>query len=91
MSDAPRIPALIDERMSVKDLTLLAVSPSDRYIKAMADLNLTADERAAPTKLVRDTIAADPYPLSPRIRRLKALLAKLDPSPAPASKPHPAD
>jgi len=57
----------------------------------MAELNLTADERAALTKLVRDNIAADPYPLSPRIGRLKSLLAKLDPSPAPTSKPHPPD
>ena len=53
----------------------------------MAELNLTPDERAALTKLVRDTIGADPYPLSPRIRRLKSLLAKLDSSPAPASEP----
>jgi hypothetical protein len=45
-------------------------------------LNLTADERATLTKLVRDNIAVDPYPLSPRIGRLKALLAKLDPSAA---------
>jgi hypothetical protein len=55
----------------------------------MMQLNLTADERATLTKLVCDTIAADPYPLSPRIGRLKSLLAKLDPSPAPASEPHP--
>ena len=45
------------------------------------NLNLTDDERAALTKLVRDNIAADPYPLSPRVQRLKALLAKLDPAP----------
>ena len=68
----------------------LAVSRSDRYIEDVAEtnLNLTANERAALTKLVRDTIAADPYPLSPRIRRLKALLAKLGPSPATGSEPH---
>ena len=53
------------------------------------NLNLTDDERAALTKLVRDNVAADPYPLSPRIRRLKALLAKLDPPTAPASAPSP--
>jgi hypothetical protein len=46
----------------------------------MMQLNLTADERATLTKLVCDTIAADPYPLSPRIGRLKSLLAKLDPN-----------
>jgi hypothetical protein len=51
------------------------------------NLNLTVDERAALTKLVRDTITADPYPLSPRIRRLKALLAKLDQKPEPLPEP----
>ena len=60
---------------------------------AETNLNLTADERAALAKLVRDTIAiaADPYPLSPRIRRLKALLAKLDPCglATPAAEPLP--
>ena len=52
-------------------------------------LNLTDDERAALTKLVRDSIAADNYPLSPRIRRLKALLAKLDPAPVATAEPLP--
>jgi hypothetical protein len=33
MSDAPRIPALIDERMSVKDLTLLAVELKARILE----------------------------------------------------------
>jgi hypothetical protein len=30
-------------------------------------------------KLLRDTIAADRYPLSPRVRSLRAILDKLDP------------
>jgi hypothetical protein len=30
---------------------------------------------------LRDTVAADPFPLSPRIKRLKAILAKPDPMP----------
>ena len=51
-------------------------------------LNLTDDERATLTKLVRDTIAADHYPLSPRIQRLKALLAKLDPARSAMAKPY---
>ena len=51
----------------------------------------TAD-RTALAELLRDTIAADRFPLSPRIRRLRAILAKLDPPPAaaivyPAPKP----
>ena len=55
----------------------------------MPNPNLTDDERAALTKLLRDTIAADPYPLSPRIQRLKGLLAKLDPAPAAATQLYP--
>jgi hypothetical protein len=35
-------------------------------------------------------IEADRCPLSPRVRRLKELLAKIDPAPAPAVKPYPA-
>ena len=53
------------------------------------NLNLTDEERAVLTKLVRDNIAADNYPLSPRIGRLKALLAKLDPVPAVVAEPYP--
>ena len=42
--------------------------------------------------LLRHTIATDPYPLSPPVRRLRAILDKLDPPPArpkrfPAPKP----
>ena len=42
--------------------------------------------------LLRHTIAADPFPLSPRVRRLRAILDKLDPPPGrpepfPAPKP----
>ena len=56
----------------------------------MPNLNLADDERAVLTKLVRDSIAADPYPLSPRIRRLKALLAKLDSAPSSDGRALPA-
>jgi hypothetical protein len=49
--------------------------------------NLTNDDVAVITRLLRDTIAADPYPLSPRIKRLKAILAKFDPSAAPVERP----
>src|SRR5258707_13147228 len=54
----------------------------------MADPNPTDDERAA---LMRENIAPDQYSLSPRIRRMKSLLAKLEPSAvaAPATEPLP--
>ena len=54
----------------------------------MPEENLTPDERVTAVKLLRDTIAADNYPLSPRIRRLKSALAKLDPTPT-AAEPYP--
>ena len=45
----------------------------------MAQENLTAEERAAVTEWLRRSIAADPFPLSPRLKPLKSALAKLDP------------
>jgi len=55
----------------------------------MLDENLTPDERGELLKLLRDTIAADRYPLSRRIRTLKSVLAKLDPQPQPVVEPLP--
>jgi hypothetical protein len=49
--------------------------------------DLTDDNRADLARLLREAIEADRYPLSPRVRRLKALLAKLDPASAPAVAP----
>jgi hypothetical protein len=39
--------------------------------------DLSDDDKAILAELLRDTIAADRFPLSPRIRRLKAILDKL--------------
>ena len=55
-------------------------------------LDLTDDEKAALTALLRETIATDRYPLSPRIRQLRSILDKLAPPPLrpepyPAPKP----
>jgi hypothetical protein len=47
---------------------------------------LTEEEKLALVALVRRTIDADRYPLSPRIRELRGILAKLEgPRPAPAT------
>jgi hypothetical protein len=51
-------------------------------------VDLTADQKAALAGLLREAIACDRFPLSPRVRELKAILAKLDP-PAPAAEPYP--
>jgi hypothetical protein len=45
---------------------------------------LTPQDRADLARFLREAIEADRYPLSPRVRRLKELLAKIDPAPAPA-------
>jgi len=54
----------------------------------MTNPDLTQEELTAVAKLLRATIATDPYPLAPRLKPLKSALAKLDP-PAPASEPLP--
>jgi hypothetical protein len=51
---------------------------------------LTDDEQAELVRLLRDTIAADKYFLSPQVKRLKSILAKLEPEPASAVTPYPA-
>jgi len=57
----------------------------------MADDDLsrfTDNEKVALTALLKRTIDADRYPLSPRIGALRGILAKLEPSkPAPAPLP----
>jgi hypothetical protein len=55
----------------------------------MMTLDLTDDETAVLAQLLRRAINHDPYPLSPRLAPLKAILAKLNP-PQPPSEPPPA-
>jgi hypothetical protein len=53
--------------------------------------DLSAADRAILAEVLRETIAADRFPMSPRARSLKAILAKLDPSTEkPAVTPYPA-
>jgi hypothetical protein len=49
-------------------------------------LQLSDDEKIALIELLKRTIEADHYPLSPRIQMLKAILAELEP-PADSVKP----
>jgi hypothetical protein len=44
-------------------------------------LELTDEQTAALSRLLRDTIAGDRYPLSPRIHVLQAVLDQLEPPP----------
>ncbi len=41
--------------------------------------DLTDDDKAILGELLRETIERDRFPLSPRVRSFKAILAKLDP------------
>ena len=50
--------------------------------------DLSPEDCAAIAALLRDTIAADRFPMSPRIKRMRTILHKLDPPvPKPASFP----
>ena len=49
---------------------------------------LTDDEKTALAALLKRTIDADRYPLSPRIGQLRGILAKMEP-PKPAPTPLP--
>jgi hypothetical protein len=48
-------------------------------LAAMMTLDLTDDEKLALAAELKRTIAEDRYPLSPRIRTLKAILARVEP------------
>jgi hypothetical protein len=52
-------------------------------------LDLSDDEAAALAQLLRRTINDDPYPLSPRLAPLKAILAKLNPPEPPSGSTPP--
>jgi hypothetical protein len=54
----------------------------------MPSHDLADADKAALIELLRKTIAADRYPLSPRIRQLRAILDKLEP-PTPRPEPFP--
>src|SRR3981081_1814264 len=58
----------------------LVFSVATGHIRSMPLPNLTDGEQADLERLGRDAIAADRYFLAPRSKRLKSILAKLDPA-----------
>jgi hypothetical protein len=54
----------------------------------MTRLDFNDNEHAEVVRALRAIVDGDRFPLSPRIRRLKAILAKLAP-PQPAAEPFP--
>src|SRR5437868_2089267 len=74
-----------------RTLRATRLSRSRCHIWSMPLPDLPDDERAELVRLVRDAIAGERYLLSPRMKRLKSLLAWLDPSgEKPAVTPYPA-
>ena len=60
----------------LKKLTKLLADRRAPYMGAMQNLDLTEDETAALVALLTRTIDGDRYPLSPRARALKDILAE---------------
>ena len=52
--------------------------------------DLTPEEYAEIVRLVRSPIDGERYVLSPRVKRLKSILAKLDAAPSATVTPYPA-
>ena len=52
--------------------------------------DLTPEEFAEIVRLVRAAIDGERYVLSPRVKRLKSILAKLNPAPSETVTPYPA-
>jgi hypothetical protein len=52
-------------------------------------LDLSDADRATLVALLKETIAADRFPLSPRIRGLRRILDKLEPPPTSETLPPP--
>jgi len=52
--------------------------------------DLSDEQKRALVALLKRTIGDDRYPLSPRIRMLKTILAKLDPASVTTPNPYPA-
>ena len=56
----------------------------------MPQPDLTPEEYAEVVRLVRSAIDGERYPLSVRAKRLKSILARLDPAPSAMVTPYPA-
>jgi hypothetical protein len=72
-----------------RPMVLVALGPPDGIIalsaRGVTAMNLDDDEKAALVELLVDTIERDRFPLSPRIRRLRGIFAKLGIGSAPAA------
>ena len=87
LSRPPHPPAEHHTPANPTTLQLFFVDPENMNVHLTLQSptrDLTDQDRADLARLLRDLIDADRYPFSPRVRRLKELLAQLDTTPAPA-------
>ena len=56
----------------------------------MPTLDFTGEERAEVLQTIRAAIHGERFVLSPRVKRLRSILAKLDPAPSATVTPYPA-
>jgi hypothetical protein len=75
-------PGLPRSRAAQRQRRRLVVLSLRGHILSMPTIDFTEDERVAVAAFLRDSIAADPYPLAPRWRPIRSALEKIDPSPA---------
>jgi hypothetical protein len=54
----------------------------------MPTLDFTGEERAEVLQTIRAAIHGERFVLSPRVKRLRSILAKLDPAPSAAVTPY---
>src|SRR5262249_18281904 len=86
---APGDDALGGKRLSQGQRLRLAFTPAPGHIQPMPLPDLAPEEYAEVVRLVHNAIDGDRFPLSARVRKLRAILDKLGP-PAPKPIPFPA-
>ena len=85
--ELPPQPHLGSEHLAEGHRRRLALAPFAPHNPAMPP-DLSENDKAILVELLKAMIEADRFPRAPRVKRLRGILAKLDP-PAPRSEPLP--
>jgi hypothetical protein len=76
------VPAHVSQPLSLQHTDLVGcrrICGDSRHIRPMLPPDLTEDEHAELVRIVSDAITKERYFLSPRMKRLKSMLAKIHP------------
>src|SRR5438477_11404999 len=84
------LPAAKDGRRETYHIAQGAFAAPRCHIQVNAPAGSCPEEYAEIARLVRSAIDGERYVLSPRVKRLKSILAKLDPAPSATVTPYPA-